>query len=125
MENKLLINSQLTSSCSLYVKDEIIQVDEAFLDLLQKNHGSLLGQHVVVTLCCNYTDTIVEVRLRQTRDLEVTMSSTGLLEELSEVFSVPGAHGLQSSCYAMQLLKHINSLLGLISQLDFISLILL
>ncbi len=80
---------------------------------------------MVVALCCNYTDTIVEVRLRQARDLEVAMSSTGLLEELSEVFSVPCAHGFQSSCHAMQLLKHINSLLGLVSQLDFISLILL
>ena len=80
---------------------------------------------MVVSLCCDYTNTIVEVRLRQARDLEVAMPSTGLLEELSEVFSVPGAHGFESSSHAMQLLKHINSLLGLFAQLDLVGLILL
>jgi hypothetical protein len=52
------------------------------------------------------------------------MSSTGLLEELSKVFSVPGAHGFETSSHAMQLLKHINSLFGLLAQLDLVSLIL-
>ena len=80
---------------------------------------------MIVALCCHYPDTIVEVRLRQTSYLEIAMSSTGLLEELSEVFSVPGAHGFESSSHAMQLLKHINSLLGLLAQLDLVSLILL
>jgi len=53
------------------------------------------------------------------------MSSTGLLEELSKVFSVPGAHRFEASSHAMQLLKHINCLFGLLAQLDLVSLILL
>jgi hypothetical protein len=80
---------------------------------------------VIVALCCNYAYTIIEVRLCQARDLEVAMPSTGLLEELSEVFSMPGAHGFETSSHAMQLLKHINSLFRLLAQLDLISLILL
>ena len=53
------------------------------------------------------------------------MSSTGLLEELSEVFSVPGPHGFESSSHTMYFLKHINSFLGLFAQLELVGVILL
>jgi hypothetical protein len=65
---------------------------------------------VVVTLGSHDSEANVGVRAGQTRYLQVTVTAARLLEQLTEVLSMPCSQRLETSSYTMKLLEHVKSL---------------
>lgn len=69
-----------------------------------------MKQHVVVTLSRGDTEADVGVRAGEARYLQVTVAPAGLLKQLTEVLTVPGAQGLEPGCDTVEFLEHIEGL---------------